>query len=91
MSFVEEAPRHGDFAIVSVAAIAYSNRLILAFGGVSDSPVVCEWERLSLPEARDRLRSLVSDFVPYSDQHASKEYRSHLLYNLGLQAIEEIS
>jgi len=91
VSFLEEAPRHGDFAVVSVAAIAYSSGLTLAFGGISDKPVVCTWGKLALLEMRDKLQAFAADFVPYSDQHASKEYRCHLMYNLGFRAIQEVS
>ena len=90
VSFVEEAPRHGDFAIVSVAVVADFSSVRIAFGGVSDRPIVHEWPVLVWSEIRTALFDFVADIEPYHDDHASADYRRHLMCSLGQQAILEV-
>ncbi|MDH3279572.1 MAG: FAD binding domain-containing protein, partial [Gammaproteobacteria bacterium] len=45
-AFDELALRKGDFAVVSVAAIATDGRIRLGVGGVADRPTVRDWDEL---------------------------------------------
>ena len=83
--FRELARRHGDFAIVAVAAQFSSGSLTVAVGGLEAVPRYC----VSLIDAltRDGFdRSRLSEFIdaelaqvePLVDMHASAGYRQHL-------------
>jgi aerobic carbon-monoxide dehydrogenase medium subunit len=91
-AFAEHARRHGDFAILSVAAMGVPGSgqgwksLRLALGGVADRPLLVE--RASSIAAGTRLepdvvRALGEASVeasdPRSDVRASAEYRRHLI------------
>ena len=45
-AFREMSQRHGDYAIVALAAVAAKNKIKLGVGGVADKPAVREWEDL---------------------------------------------
>ncbi len=87
--FAEFSARHGDFALVSCAAVVTDNAIRLAVGGVADRPVVESWPRLS----GDDLRSALNDFSwklgAQDDAHVSATYRRHLVRQLGWRVIEE--
>ena len=49
-AFTEFARRHGDFAVVAIAAIARANGIRIGVGGVAERPVVrgladARWQR----------------------------------------------
>jgi carbon-monoxide dehydrogenase medium subunit len=101
VSFVEVARRHGDFAIVGLAAsLTLSGGVIrdarLAFAGISDVPVrAAEAERLlggQRPSAElfdEAARLATADIDPPADLHGSADYRKKVAATLvrrGLQA-----
>lgn len=89
-AFREMAMRHGDFALVAVAASAGPAGLRLAVGGVAERPAVRDW-----PADLDgsALDDAVNDFAwslgARDDQHASARYRRDLVRHLGRIAIGE--
>lgn len=103
VSFVEVARRHGDFAIVGLAAsLTLSGGVIsdarLAFAGLSDVPVratgaegLLTGERPS-PELFDEAaRRATGDIDPPSDLHGSADYRRKVAASLvrrGLRAAD---
>jgi aerobic carbon-monoxide dehydrogenase medium subunit len=101
VSFAEVARRHGDFAIVGLAAaLALSDGTIsaarLAFAGLSDVPVRATGaEDLLVGEApsaelfEEAARRATEDLDPPADLHGSAEYRRKVAATLvrrGLQA-----
>jgi aerobic carbon-monoxide dehydrogenase medium subunit len=101
VSFAEVARRHGDFAIVALAAsMALSDGVIsaarLAFAGLSDVPVrATEAEDLLVGEApsgelfEEAARRATEDVDPPADLHGSAEYRRKVAATLvrrGLRA-----
>lgn len=88
-AFAEFAARHGDFAIVSVAAVRRGDALRLAVGGVADRP-----RAMRLPQERQALSSALNDFAwelgAQDDPHASARFRRHLLRRLGMSVIDEV-
>jgi carbon-monoxide dehydrogenase medium subunit len=101
VTFHEVARRHGDFAIVGLAAsLTLSDGAIsdarLAFAGISDVPVrATDAEALLLGEIPsselfDRAaRRATEDIDPPADLHGSSEYRKKVAVTLvrrGLQA-----
>lgn len=85
--FREVAMRHGDFALVALAACIREDGVELGVGGVSDRPV------LRLLPRGDGLAEALNAFAwslgAQDDVHATAAYRRHLVRELGRQLIEE--
>jgi len=101
VSFQEVARRHGDFAIVGLAAsLVFSDGVIsdarLAFAGLSDVPVraaaaedLLVGERPSTELFDEAARRATADVDPPADLHGSSDYRktvAAVLVRRGLQA-----
>ncbi|PMR76586.1 FAD binding domain-containing protein [Billgrantia endophytica] len=83
--FVEVAMRHGDFAIVALAAVIDGDRVILGVGGVADRPVSRELDRHADPS--EALNAFAWSLGAEDDAHASAAYRRQLIRELGRQLI----
>jgi 2-furoyl-CoA dehydrogenase FAD binding subunit len=88
-AFSEMAIRHGDFAIVAIAAVARRDKLVLGVGGASDRPCVVEWPLAKGEDATGHLNDLAWSLACRDDLHASAAYRRHLIRALGAKTIEE--
>ena len=88
-AFREMSQRHGDYAIVALAAVAAKNKIKLGVGGVADKPAVREWEDLDDSSLEDALNTFAWDLGGYDDIHASARYRRELVRRLGKKTIEE--
>jgi 2-furoyl-CoA dehydrogenase FAD binding subunit len=88
VAFREVARRHGDFAIVAVAAlIADKGAASLGIGGMAGAPVV---RRVPADGgAKDAIEMLAAELEGYEDLHASAALRRDLLRNLAPIVIEE--
>jgi carbon-monoxide dehydrogenase medium subunit len=101
VSFTEVARRHGDFAIVGLAAsLTLSGGAIsdarLAFAGISDVPVraadaedLLTGERPSAELFNAAARRATGDIDPPADLHGSSDYRKKVAATLvrrGLRA-----
>lgn len=90
-AFTEFSARHGDFAMASVGVLRDRKRIRLAVGGVSDRPVVRQWDDLP-PDAWDaELNDLAWDLQAQDDHHASAQFRRHLVRRLGRQMLQRVS
>ncbi|MEO7404203.1 MAG: FAD binding domain-containing protein [Burkholderiales bacterium] len=92
-AFSEFAMRHGDFAIVAVAAIAKPGGFRLAVGGVADRPIVTDLLRHDGPLLeRAALEAALNDLAwslgARDDLHASAKLRRNLVRELGARTIE---
>jgi len=87
--FAEFSARHGDFALVSCAAVVTDNAIRLAVGGVADRPVVERWPCLQGDDLRTALNDLSWKLGAQDDAHVSATYRRHLVRQLGWRVIEE--
>jgi CO/xanthine dehydrogenase FAD-binding subunit len=84
-AFRELARRHGDFALVAVAAQMTGDRLSIAVGGLEEAPRRCDkliarlaathHAALAIDEA---IQLELSEVAELSDIHASGSYRRHL-------------
>lgn len=86
-AFEEVSIRHGDFALVAVAAVVTPDSIDLTIGGVSDRA-----RRLTLPKITGSdLDDAINDFAweldAQSDTHATAQYRRHLVRELGRKLI----
>lgn len=95
--FRELARRHGDFALVAVAAQIAGADLRIAVGGLEAQPRRCGTLAATLtetgfsPEAIERaIRRELDDVDPLSDIHASGGYRVELAAALMAECLAEI-
>ena len=101
VSFQEVARRHGDFAIVGLAAsLTLSDGVIsdarLAFAGVSDVPVravdaeeILVGERPSTELFDEAARRAIGDLDPPADLHGSSDYRKKVAAALVRRGLRE--
>ncbi len=89
--FSEFSRRHGDFALVAVAASVNSQRMRLGVGGVEDRPHVVEWPRLAGADLQDALNTLAWSLEARDDLHASASLRRRLVRHLGTQLLTELA
>jgi 2-furoyl-CoA dehydrogenase FAD binding subunit len=87
VAFREVARRHGDFAIVALAAIADGSKIRLGVGGMADRPAIREFPTDS--DVPDVINALAWEFEGYEDMHASSRMRRDLLRRIGPVVIEE--
>lgn len=90
-AFEEFSMRHGDFAIVAVAAIADDDGLTLAVGGIADRPVSQYWRGVSGVDQENALHDFANSLEAQDDQHASAQYRRHLVRTLGKKVITNVT
>ena len=87
-AFTELARRHGDFAIVAIAAIARENGIRVGVGGVAEQPVVQDWPILSGSALDDALNALAWSLDAADDAQVSARYRRELVRRLGKQTVD---
>jgi 2-furoyl-CoA dehydrogenase FAD binding subunit len=87
-AFDEIAPRHGDFAIVSVAACVGPAGIAVGVGGVADRPEIRQWPLLEGAALDDALNDFAWELGAVSDHHASAAYRRNLVRRVGRRVIE---
>jgi 2-furoyl-CoA dehydrogenase FAD binding subunit len=90
VAFREVARRHGDFAIVGVAALAESKDSIrIGVAGMAERPAVSRINADSAAAIRDAIERLAWELDGYEDIHASARMRRDLLRRLGPVVVEE--
>ena len=87
-AFAEFARRHGDFAIVAVAAIARANGITIGVGGVAEQPVVRDWPALDGSALDDALNELAWSLDAADNAQASARYRRELVRGLGRRTVQ---
>jgi 2-furoyl-CoA dehydrogenase FAD binding subunit len=87
VGFREVARRHGDFAMVAVAAVVdVKGGVRLGVGGMAGTPVV---RAIANGGATDAVEKLASELEGYEDLHASADLRRDILRNLAPLVIAE--
>jgi 2-furoyl-CoA dehydrogenase FAD binding subunit len=90
VAFRETARRHGDFAIVGVAALAESAGSIrIGVAGMADRPAVRRIDTAGGAGVRDAIERLAWELEGYEDIHASARMRRDLLRRIGPVVVEE--
>jgi 2-furoyl-CoA dehydrogenase FAD binding subunit len=90
VGFREVARRHGDFAIVAVAAVVESiSSIRVGVAGMADRPAVRRIETDGASGIRDAIERLAWELEGYEDVHASARMRRDLLRGIGPVVIEE--
>ena len=86
-AFREVARRHGDFAMVAIAAMIDGKGSVrLGVGGMAATPVV---RVIASGGAKDAVEKLATELEGYEDLHASAELRRDILRNLAPLVIAE--
>ncbi|MDB5842640.1 MAG: carbon monoxide dehydrogenase [Herminiimonas sp.] len=86
-AFEEVSIRHGDFALVALAAVVTPSAIELTVGGVADRARRLVLPRLAGVELSDAINDFAWDLDAQSDTHASAAYRRHLVRELGRKLI----
>jgi 2-furoyl-CoA dehydrogenase FAD binding subunit len=86
VAFREVARRHGDFAIIAVAAVAEDKHVRLGVGGMAGRPLV---RRIAMNEAVAAIAAWADELEGYEDLHASAAMRRDLFRNLAPRVVEE--
>jgi 2-furoyl-CoA dehydrogenase FAD binding subunit len=87
VAFREVARRHGDFAIIAVAAVIDGQDSVrLGIGGMAGTPVV---RKSALGGVKDTVETLIKELDVPEDLHASAEMRRDMLRNLAPIVVEE--
>jgi 2-furoyl-CoA dehydrogenase FAD binding subunit len=88
-AFREVSRRHGDFAIVALAAAVGGGKIRLGVGGVADKPAVREWDNIEDRDLPDALNDFAWELGGSDDIHATARYRREMVRRLGSKLIEE--
>jgi 2-furoyl-CoA dehydrogenase FAD binding subunit len=94
VAFREVARRHGDFAIIAVAAVAEDKHVRLGVGGMAGRPLV---RRIAIDKAAEAIANTIANAIAtwadelegYEDLHASAAIRRDLFRNLAPRVVEE--
>jgi len=90
VAFREVARRHGDFAMVAVAAVAENaHHIRVGVAGMAERPAVSRLEADGASGIRDAIERLAWELEGYEDIHASARMRRDLLRRLGPVVVEE--
>jgi len=90
VAFREVARRHGDFAIIAVAAcVEGCGAVRVGIGGVADRPAVRNATINSAAAAEEMFELLAGELEGYDDIHASARLRRDLLRRVGPAVVEE--
>ena len=89
-AFQEVARRHGDFAIIAVAAIADSHGVVqLGVGGMAGRPAVVEVAGATQYLSKSFFEHFAGEFGGYDDLHATAAMRRDLFKNLAPDVVAE--
>ena len=90
VAFEEVARRHGDFAMIAVAAIADSRGAAqVGVGGMAGRPIVCPIAFTSAPMLSEQIKAWGQELEGYDDLHASAAMRRDIFRKLAPRVIEE--
>ena len=93
VAFEEIARRHGDYALVGVAALVECDgddvtSARLGFVSVNDVPTVVDVSDAVRDEGADPVAAAMAELEPAEDIHASADYRAHLVKVLTTRVLE---
>jgi len=90
VAFREVARRHGDFAIIAVAALVENgNSICVAVGGMADRPAVRRIDVSGASVLGESIERLAWELQGYDDMHASARMRRDLLRRMAPLVVEE--
>lgn len=84
--FAEFGYRHGDFAVVAVAAIKDGDKWTVGFGGIDDVARIYKTTAKSIEQVMRFIDDLATEIEVREDPTATSGLRRHLMRTLGMQA-----
>lgn len=90
-AFEEVSMRHGDFAIVALAAVVTAKTMELTVGGVADRAQRKVFPLLAGSELDKALNDFAWELDAQSDLHATAAYRRHLVRELGRKLLTGVN
>ena len=88
VAFEEVSRRHGDYALVGVAAVAEGGSVRAGYVSVSDTPVVVDLTGVAAAEAGDVA---LAKLEPADDIHATADYRAELVRVLTERVVQAVT
>jgi 2-furoyl-CoA dehydrogenase FAD binding subunit len=89
VAFREMARRHGDFAIIAIAAMIDGPQARIGVGGMAGRPTVAAIALDGAASVKAAVDELASGLEGYDDLHATAGMRRDILRNLAPLVIEE--
>jgi 2-furoyl-CoA dehydrogenase FAD binding subunit len=89
-AFREISRRHGDFAVVALAAIGAQGKARLGVGGLADKPTVREFTGGQGAAFETALNDFAWELRGSDDIHATARYRREIVRRIGKQMILEV-
>lgn len=91
-AFREIARRHGDFAIIAVAAATYANGAVaLGVGGMAGRPMTRAIAAGDTASIADAIGQWAEELEGYDDLHASAAMRRDMFRKLGASVVAEVA
>ncbi len=90
-AFREVSQRHGDFAMVALAAVGGADGVRIGVGGVAETPAVSDLPWLADGALEEALNDFAWSLGATGDQHATARYRRELVRRIGRRVIAEVS
>jgi 2-furoyl-CoA dehydrogenase FAD binding subunit len=91
-AFREIARRHGDFAIIAVAAAAEANgTIVLGVGGMAGRPMTHAIAVRDAASAADAIGQWADELEGYDDLHASAAMRRDMFRKLAASVVAEVA
>ncbi len=89
-AFAEMSRRHGDLAVVAIAAVVSGGQIRVGIGGVADKPTVAQWDGLDGDGLDDALNQLAWELDAQDDINGTARYRREVVRRLGRQVVGEV-
>ena len=89
VAFREVARRHGDFAIIALAATVDGEKVKLGVSGLGGKPVLMQINGTGTSTVEDAVAALASRVDGYDDVHATAAMRRDMLRNLAPIVVRE--
>ena len=89
-AFQEIARRHGDFAVVALAAVGLRGVARLGVGGLADKPAVREFKSAQGDDFESALNDFAWELRGSDDIHATARYRREIVRRIGKRIIQEV-
>jgi 2-furoyl-CoA dehydrogenase FAD binding subunit len=90
VAFREVARRHGDFAIIAIAAtVENADSIRIGVAGMADRPAIRRIKAGGASSLRDAIERLAWELQGYEDIHASARMRRDLLRRIAPVVVEE--
>jgi 2-furoyl-CoA dehydrogenase FAD binding subunit len=89
-AFQEISRRHGDFAVIALAAVGSRGKARLGVGGLADKPMIREFTSAQGAIFDAALNDFAWELRGSDDIHATAQYRREMVRRIGKRVIREV-